>query len=99
MMVGTIWFILVILSYQLELQIKHKGPLETWSRKSQDTIMFVKQKLFVATFVLQIFVLSWDIGDWDWRWTFILIIKSLGVGGGCTLDYNISSGPFLSFEI
>ena len=20
-------------------------------------------------------------------------------GGGCTLDYNISSGPFLSFEI
>ena len=26
-------------------------------------------------------------------------VKKLWMGGGCTLDYNISSGPFLSYEI
>ena len=32
--------------------------------------------------------------------TFILMLKSNGVGGGwCTLDYSISSGPFLSYKL
>ena len=33
--------------------------------------------------------------------TFILMLKSYGVGGGgwVVLDYNVSSGPFLSYEI
>ena len=34
--------------------------------------------------------------------TFILKLKScgwVGGGGGCTLDYNVSSGPFLSYDI
>ena len=30
---------------------------------------------------------------------FMLMLKSCGVGGGCTLDYNVSSGPSLSFDI
>ena len=41
-----------------------------------------------------------EIGDGPL--TFLFILKSLGVGwvvGGCTLDYYVSSGPFLSFEI
>ena len=35
------------------------------------------------------------------RWTFDLSVdvKKLGVGGGCTLDFTVSSGPFLSDEI
>ena len=28
-----------------------------------------------------------------------LMLKKLSGAGGCTLDYNVSSGPFLSFEI
>ena len=41
----------------------------------------------------------------NWRWAFDLCIdakKFRGgwvVGGRCTLDYNVSSGPFLSYEI
>ena len=37
----------------------------------------------------------------NWRWTFIVMLKSceVGGGGGCILDYNVSSGPFLSSEI
>ena len=34
--------------------------------------------------------------------TFLLMLKSYGVGGGggwVVLDYNVSSGPFLSSEI
>ena len=40
--------------------------------------------------------MSFDIEDLDWRWTFDLYIdvKNLGVGGWCTLDFSISSGPF-----
>ena len=39
-----------------------------------------------------------EIGDGPL--TFILMLKSYGVGGGWVeLDYSISSGPFLSFEI
>ena len=36
----------------------------------------------------------------DWRWTFDLCIdvKKL-LGGGRTLDYSVSSSPFLNFEI
>ena len=35
------------------------------------------------------------------KWTFDLSVdvKKLGVGGGCTLDFTVSSGPFLSDEI
>ena len=41
----------------------------------------------------------------NWRWTFDLYIdvkKLWGggwVGGWVVLDYNVSSGPFLSYEI
>ena len=39
-----------------------------------------------------------EIGDGPL--TIILMLESLGVGGGgCTLDYNVSSGTFLSYEI
>ena len=38
-----------------------------------------------------------EIGDGPL--TFILMLKLLSVVGGCTLDYSVSSGPFLSFEI
>ena len=34
--------------------------------------------------------------------TFLLMLKSYGVvggGGGVELDYSVSSGPFLSYEI
>ena len=31
--------------------------------------------------------------------TFILMLKLLSVVGGCTLDFSVSSGPFLSYEI
>ena len=37
-----------------------------------------------------------------WRLTFDLYIdveKLWVVGGGCTYYYNVSSGPFLSYEI
>ena len=47
-----------------------------------------------------------DIEIDNWRWTFDLYIdvkKLWGGGGGgggwCTLDYSVSSGPFLSYEI
>ena len=30
---------------------------------------------------------------------FMLMLKSCRVGGECTLDYNVRSGLFLSFEI
>ena len=49
--------------------------------------------------------LSCDIWDWDWRWTFDLYIDVKKFRGGwwwwwwVELDYNVSSGPFLSFEI
>ena len=38
-----------------------------------------------------------EIGDGPL--TFILILNSLRVGGWLELDYNVSSGPFLSFDI
>ena len=27
------------------------------------------------------------------------MLKSYGVGGWCSLDYNVSSGPYLSYDI
>ena len=43
-----------------------------------------------------------DIWDWDWRWTFDLYTLYWCwkvVGWWVMSDYNVSSGPFLSFEI
>ena len=42
-----------------------------------------------------------NIARFTWRVTFILMLKSCRwvVGGSVDLDYNVSSGPFLSFEI
>ena len=48
-------------------------------------------------------VLTLEIEIDNWRWTFDLYIdvKKLWVGGWVVveLDYNVSSGPFLSYEI
>ena len=38
-----------------------------------------------------------EIGDGPL--TSILMLKSYGLGGGCTLYYSVRSGHFLSFEI
>ena len=46
--------------------------------------------------------MTFEIEIGDGPLTFILMLKSLGVGGWwwwVELDYNVSSGPFLSFEI
>ena len=42
-----------------------------------------------------------DIGDWYWRWTFDLYIEVEKLSGGWVvhLDYSVSSGPLLSFDI
>ena len=47
---------------------------------------------------------SCDIGDWDnWIWSFdlyiVLMLKSCEVVVVVHLDYKVSSGPFLSYEI
>ena len=43
--------------------------------------------------------MTFEIEIGDGPLTFILMLKSLGVGRWVELDYNVSSGPFLSFEI
>ena len=47
--------------------------------------------------------MTFEIEVGDRLLTLILMLKScqwVGGGGGCTyVDYNVSSGPFLSFEI
>ena len=49
------------------------------------------------TLLLWVLTLGIDIGDGPL--TFISMLKTCGVGGGCTCDYNISSGCFWGFEI
>ena len=48
-------------------------------------------------------VLTLEIEIDNWRWTFDLYIDVKKLSGGwwwwCTLDFSVSSGPFLSYEI
>ena len=40
-----------------------------------------------------------EIENWTWSFNLYIDVKKLWGGGWVELDYNISSGPFLSFVI
>ena len=78
------------------------GTLAPWYSWTSSLLVSLPHTLLLWYGLLWGWRLIHDIGDWDWRWTFdfYVDVRKLSVGSGCcTLNYSISSGPFLSFAI
>ena len=91
-------------SLYLNVTLRYLGPLDPGTPGPWDPWTFGLLDIFPSSSYSHPLVWGGGIEIDNWRWTFDLYIdvrKLCGGwgGGGCTLNYNIRSGPFLSYDI